>query len=116
VPFTRATRRWPQIPTVAVGLIRDVRQADAIIEDGSADLVALTRTALWIRTSPRKRHGNRGRFGLATMATSVRTVAEAACGTDAAERMGFAWPLEAQCRLAMGEGERLRFFTASNSM
>jgi len=47
VPFARAIRRGAEIPTVAVGLVRSALQANAIIEEGSADLVALGREALW---------------------------------------------------------------------
>ncbi len=47
VPYARTIRSQAQLPTVAVGLIRSARQANSIIEDGSADLVALAREALW---------------------------------------------------------------------
>ena len=35
------------IATIAVGLIRDARQANAIVEEGCADMVALARELLW---------------------------------------------------------------------
>lgn len=47
VPYARTIRARARIPTVAVGLIRTARQANSIIEDGGADLVALAREALW---------------------------------------------------------------------
>lgn len=47
VPFAAQIRREAKTPTVAVGLIRDVRQAQAILEAGEADLVALAREALF---------------------------------------------------------------------
>jgi len=47
VPFARAIREGAGMPTVAVGLIRSAAQANAIVEEGAADLVALAREALW---------------------------------------------------------------------
>jgi 2,4-dienoyl-CoA reductase-like NADH-dependent reductase (Old Yellow Enzyme family) len=47
VPFARAIRHAAGVPTIAVGLLRSGRQANAIVEEGSADLVALAREALW---------------------------------------------------------------------
>jgi 2,4-dienoyl-CoA reductase-like NADH-dependent reductase (Old Yellow Enzyme family) len=47
VPFARAIRQAAGLPTVAVGLIRSAAQANAIVEHGAADLVALAREALW---------------------------------------------------------------------
>jgi len=35
------------MPTMAVGLITDALQADAIVKSGDADLVALARALLW---------------------------------------------------------------------
>lgn len=46
VPFAARIRRDAKIPTVAVGLITDPAQADAIVREGSADLVALARELL----------------------------------------------------------------------
>jgi 2,4-dienoyl-CoA reductase-like NADH-dependent reductase (Old Yellow Enzyme family) len=46
VPLAARIRREAAIPTVAVGLISDAAQADAIIREGSADLVALARELL----------------------------------------------------------------------
>lgn len=47
VPFAARIRREAQIPTIAVGLIRDTRQAQALLEAGEADLVALAREAIF---------------------------------------------------------------------
>lgn len=46
VPFARAVRQDGGIATAAVGLITEPRQAEAIIVDGSADLVLLGRESL----------------------------------------------------------------------
>jgi 2,4-dienoyl-CoA reductase-like NADH-dependent reductase (Old Yellow Enzyme family) len=46
VPFAAAVRRDAGVPTAAVGLITDPRQADAIVAQGSADLVLLARQML----------------------------------------------------------------------
>ena len=46
VPFAEEIRRAAEIPTMAVGLITTPRQAEAIIADGQADLVALGRQML----------------------------------------------------------------------
>lgn len=47
VPLARAIRRAVSIPIVAVGLITDAKQADAIVKSKDADLVALARAMLW---------------------------------------------------------------------
>lgn len=47
VPFARAIRAGAGVATMAVGLIRDAAQANAIVANGSADLVALAREMLW---------------------------------------------------------------------
>jgi len=46
VPFSAKLRRQAEIPTAAVGLITEARQANEIIADGHADLVALGRELL----------------------------------------------------------------------
>lgn len=46
VPFAERVRRDAGIPTMAVGLILQPQQAEAIIADGQADLVALGRTLI----------------------------------------------------------------------
>jgi len=47
VPLARAIRGATSMPTMAVGLITDALQADAIVKSGDADLVALARALLW---------------------------------------------------------------------
>ncbi|OIQ90982.1 NADPH dehydrogenase [mine drainage metagenome] len=47
VPLARALRQATGLPTMAVGLITEPHQAEAIVRDGSADLVALARALLW---------------------------------------------------------------------
>ncbi len=47
VPFAARLRRQAQIPTMAVGMISRPDQAEAIIAEGQADLVALARGALY---------------------------------------------------------------------
>lgn len=46
VPFARHIRTEARVPTQAVGMIVDAQQAEAILQAGSADLVALGREAL----------------------------------------------------------------------
>ncbi|CAG1003840.1 N-ethylmaleimide reductase [Burkholderiales bacterium] len=47
VPFARAIRVETGLATIAVGLITEPAQADAIVANGDADLVALARGLLW---------------------------------------------------------------------
>jgi 2,4-dienoyl-CoA reductase-like NADH-dependent reductase (Old Yellow Enzyme family) len=47
VPFAEAIRRETGIPTIAVGLIVQPQQADSIIKNGQADLVAIGRELLY---------------------------------------------------------------------
>ena len=47
VPFSERIRREAQIRTQAVGMIVDARQAEAVLVDGKADLIALGREALF---------------------------------------------------------------------
>ena len=47
VPLARAVRAASSMATIAVGLITDPAQADALIAAGDADLVALARGILW---------------------------------------------------------------------
>ncbi len=47
VPLARAIRRATAMPTMAVGLITDPKQAEAIVASGDADLVAMARALLW---------------------------------------------------------------------
>jgi len=47
VPFARAVKQAVDVPVVAVGLITNAEQAEAIIATGDADLIALARTILY---------------------------------------------------------------------
>ncbi len=47
VPLARAIRAATSVPTMAVGLITDAKQANAVVAAGDADLVALARAMLW---------------------------------------------------------------------
>ena len=47
VPFARRIRQETGMTTIAVGLITEARQAEAIVNEGSADLVALARGMLY---------------------------------------------------------------------
>lgn len=47
VPLARAVREATGLPTIAVGLITEPHQAEAVVAEGSADLVALGRGVLW---------------------------------------------------------------------
>ena len=47
VPLARAVKQAVGIPVVAVGLITDYEQAEAIVGTGDADLIALARTILY---------------------------------------------------------------------
>jgi 2,4-dienoyl-CoA reductase-like NADH-dependent reductase (Old Yellow Enzyme family) len=50
VPLARAVKNATRIPVIAVGLITEFEQAEAIVGTGDADLIALARTILY---SPR---------------------------------------------------------------
>ena len=47
MPFAREVKRAVGIPVVAVGLITEPEQAEAIVATGDADLIALARTILY---------------------------------------------------------------------
>ena len=47
VPFAQAVREATGVPTIAVGLIKEARQAEEIVASGKADLVALARGMLY---------------------------------------------------------------------
>ncbi len=47
VPFARAIKSAVKVPVVAVGLITDAVQAEAIVGTGDADLIAVARTILY---------------------------------------------------------------------
>lgn len=47
LPFARDIREQVAIPVIGVGLITDPQQAEAALEDGDADLIALARAVLY---------------------------------------------------------------------
>jgi 2,4-dienoyl-CoA reductase-like NADH-dependent reductase (Old Yellow Enzyme family) len=47
VPLARAIKQATSLPTIAVGLITDFEQAEAIVGTGDADFVALARAILY---------------------------------------------------------------------
>ena len=47
VPFSTRVRRDAAIKTIAVGLITEAQQAEQILQNGAADLIALAREFLW---------------------------------------------------------------------
>jgi len=47
VPLARAVKKTTQMPVIAVGLITEFEQAEAIVGTGDADLIALARTILY---------------------------------------------------------------------
>jgi 2,4-dienoyl-CoA reductase-like NADH-dependent reductase (Old Yellow Enzyme family) len=47
VPFAERVRREAGVMTLAVGLITEAHQAEAILQNGQADMVALAREMLW---------------------------------------------------------------------
>ena len=46
LPYSQAVREGAGIATMAVGLIVDAQQAERVLQDGQADLVAIARQAL----------------------------------------------------------------------
>ena len=47
VPFARRVREEAGVPTIAVGFITEARQAEQILQEGSADLIGIAREFLW---------------------------------------------------------------------
>jgi len=47
VPLARAVKQAVNVPVIAVGLITDFEQAEAIVATGDADMIALARTVLY---------------------------------------------------------------------
>jgi 2,4-dienoyl-CoA reductase-like NADH-dependent reductase (Old Yellow Enzyme family) len=47
VPFAERIRRDAGVPTMAVGLITDARQAEGYLAEGRCDLIALAREMMW---------------------------------------------------------------------
>lgn len=62
VPFAKAVREGAGIPTMAVGLLGDIEAAEAILQSGEADFIALARGALddpnWAVHAARKLEDN----------------------------------------------------------
>ena len=74
VPLAARIRQEAGIPTAAVGLITDPAQAEAILADGSADMVALARVAAArsaVAAARRPRARRRGRVAAAAAARPV---------------------------------------------
>jgi 2,4-dienoyl-CoA reductase-like NADH-dependent reductase (Old Yellow Enzyme family) len=53
VPLARAVKAVVRVPAIAVGLITEFEQAEAIVSTGDADLIALARTILFNPRWPR---------------------------------------------------------------
>ena len=47
VPLARAVKQAVTMPVIAVGLITSPEQAEAIVANGDADMIALARTVLY---------------------------------------------------------------------
>jgi len=47
VPFAKAIRHATGLPTIAVGMITEPQQAEAIVQNGEEDLVAIARSFLY---------------------------------------------------------------------
>jgi len=47
VPLARAVKKATRMPVIAVGLITEFEQAEAVVGTGDADLIALARTILY---------------------------------------------------------------------
>jgi 2,4-dienoyl-CoA reductase-like NADH-dependent reductase (Old Yellow Enzyme family) len=47
VPFAKAVKAQVEVPVIAVGLITEAEQAEAILQAGEADAVALARAMLY---------------------------------------------------------------------
>ncbi|MEZ5853493.1 MAG: hypothetical protein R3D67_01635 [Hyphomicrobiaceae bacterium] len=47
VPYAERIRKDAGVATMAVGVITEARQAEAILQEGRADLVALGRELMW---------------------------------------------------------------------
>jgi len=64
VPFAERIRRETGVPTVAVGMIRSAEQAEGILREGRADLIALAREMLfnpnWAGQAALELEGSRG--------------------------------------------------------
>jgi len=47
VPFAKIVKEQSGLPTMTVGLITDPHEAEAILQDGDADLIAMARAFLY---------------------------------------------------------------------
>ena len=94
VPLARAVKAAVKMPVVAVGLITEYEQAEAIIGTGDADLIALARTIFMIRAGPgtRRRTSAPRSRGLpsifAPSRASSRTCSMCGLTTNAGESRG----------------------------
>lgn len=52
VPFAERIKHEAEVTTMAVGLIKDAEQAEAILQTGRADLIALARELMWYADWP----------------------------------------------------------------
>ena len=52
VPFSERIKKEADVPTMAVGLITDGDQAEAILRSGQADLIAMARELMWYADWP----------------------------------------------------------------
>ena len=52
VPFSQRIKQEANVPTMAVGLITDGEQAEGILQNGQADLIALARELMWYADWP----------------------------------------------------------------
>jgi hypothetical protein len=82
VPYAQAIRRETGVATMAVGAILDGPQAEAILQRGQADLVAITAKRWSIRIGPCKRPGH---WALTLVSSSGRS--RTAGGSSCARRL-----------------------------
>ena len=67
VPFSERIKKEADVPTMAVGLITDGDQAEAILRDGQADLIAMARELMWYADWPAHMARNVGDFSYGLM-------------------------------------------------
>jgi 2,4-dienoyl-CoA reductase-like NADH-dependent reductase (Old Yellow Enzyme family) len=78
LPFARAIKRATGATTMAVGMIREPAQADAIVRDGDADMIAMARAFLWDPRWPWHAAAELGEGRVATPKQYFRAVPRAA--------------------------------------
>lgn len=91
VPFAEAVRRRTGCPTMAVGLITEAGQAEAILQSGQADLVALARELIWNPNWPvhaAVRMMGQGAYRLLPPEQSVRLIRREMIGAMPLNRTG----------------------------